>query len=111
LDRAVIVAVIAVRVMQVPVNQEVDVVAMRNGLVSAAGAVFVAAFDLRRATGRIRPANRDHMFVDVVAMRVMQMAVMQVIDMTLVPDGGMAAIGAMLVGVVGVMLLFAGSHD
>jgi hypothetical protein len=35
------------------------------------------------------------MFVDVVAVHVMQMPVMQVVDVTVVADGGMPAIGAM----------------
>jgi hypothetical protein len=111
LDGAVIVAMIAVGMMQVPLDQKVDVVAMRDGLVPAAGAVLVAALDVRRAAGRIRRADRDRMLVDVIAVHVMQVAVVQIVDMTLVADRRVPAARAMLVRVVGVMLLCASGHD
>jgi hypothetical protein len=106
----VIVAVIAVRMMQVPIDQIVDMVAMRDGLVPASGPMRVAAFDLGRAAVRIRRSDRERMLVDVIVVHMMQMAVMQIIHMALVADRRVAATRAMLVGVVGVMLLCATGH-
>ncbi len=41
LQRAVIIAVIAMRMMQMAIDQIIDVVAMRHGLMAAAGAMDV----------------------------------------------------------------------
>ena len=41
---AVVVAVVAVRVVQAAIDEKVDVVAVRHGFVAAAGAVHVARF-------------------------------------------------------------------
>ena len=41
LQRAVIIAVIAMRMMQMAINQIIDVVAMRHGFMTAAGAMDV----------------------------------------------------------------------
>src|SRR5947209_3035130 len=62
LDLAVIVAVIAVRMVQVTLDEVVRVIAVRDRFVAAAGAVRVvlgvgAAVVLRRAAGRIRAAE------------------------------------------------------
>jgi hypothetical protein len=56
LDLAVVVAVVAVRVVQVAVHQVIDVVAVRHGLVAAARAVLVALVVL--AAGVLRRAGR-----------------------------------------------------
>jgi hypothetical protein len=111
LHATVIVAVVGVRMMQVPVDQIVDVVAVRDGLVPAAGAMLVAALDLGRAAGRVRRTDRQRMLVDVIAMHMMQMAVMQIINMAVMADRRVSAARAMLVGVIGVMLLCASRHD
>ena len=50
---------------------------------------------VRRAAGRVRSVDRDHAFVDVVAVHHMQMPVVQVVDVAAVLDGKMAAIDTM----------------
>jgi hypothetical protein len=44
LDWSVVVAVVAVRMMQAPLNQVVDVVPVRNRFVTTAGAVHMSFF-------------------------------------------------------------------
>jgi hypothetical protein len=103
----VIVAVVAVRVVQVALHQVVDVVAVRHRLVAApwpmlvVGVVPLAAVAGRAAVG-IGGGNLDHVLVDMVAVRMMQVAVMQVVDMIAMADGGMPAAGTVNVGVVAV---------
>lgn len=99
---------IAVRVVQVAVDEIIDVVAMRHGFVAAAGAMDMTRLMPRatmtgRAAVRVLLADLDHMLVDMVAMRMMEVAVMQVIDMIAVAHRGVAAAGAVLVIVVVVM--------
>jgi hypothetical protein len=50
-------------------------------------------------------------FIDVVAMHMVQMSIMQVIDMPAVADGRMAAIGSVDVWVVAVFRIDASCHD
>lgn len=116
LDRAMVVAMVAVRVVQVAVDQVVDVVTVRDGFVAATGAMDVAglvtaAFVLGRAAVGVGGRDGDHVLVDVVAMRMVQVAVVQVIDMAIMADGRVAAAGAMGVVMVGVMGQLAFAHD
>ena len=90
------------------INEVVGVVAMRYGFVSAAGAVYMSRFVavavmIWRAGVRVGGADGDAVFINVVAMRVVQVAVVQVIDVAVVLDGGVAAARAVLVRVVGVV--------
>ena len=94
-DRTVVVAVVAVRVVQAAIDQVVDVVVVRDGVVSAVGAVLVAALVAAGrlgVAGRVVGAGLDHVFVDVVAVRVVQVPVVQVVDMIVVLDRGVAAV-------------------
>jgi len=100
LDRAVIVAMISVLVMQMAADQIIDVVSVRNLRMTAVGPVFVLVIVLpaaviRRAAFRIASADANAMLVHMVAMHVMQVAIVQIIDMTVVPHRCVAAIGAM----------------
>ena len=104
----VVVAVIAVRVVQMAADQVVGVVAMRDSFVAAAGAVLVgcvvaAAIVLRGAARGIDAADFELMLFDCRVL-VVQMAVVQVIDVAIVFDAGVAALGAVLMCVVAVML-------
>jgi hypothetical protein len=65
---------------------------------------FAAMF--RRAGVRVSCAYRNHMFVDMVCVRMMQVAIMQVIGMAFMLYGGMTAIRAMLVGMVAMGFAF-----
>jgi hypothetical protein len=110
----VVVAVIAVRVMQVAVDQVVDVVPVRHGLVSASRTVHMigvvpATSVLRRAPVWIGRRYLDGVLVDVIVMHMMQMAIVEIVHVVAVANGCMPARWTVLVGVVGV--LGAGGHS
>jgi len=76
IERAVIVAMIAMGMMQMPIDEIIDVISMRNSLMPAArtvkmGRVMTATAVVRGATIGILVADLDHMFVDMVAVRMM----------------------------------------
>lgn len=105
LKRPVIIAVITMRMVEASVNQIVHVVAMWNGGVAAIRAMNM----LRRVLGgsKTRSAllgiggiNGDSVFIHVIAVRVMQMAVMKIIHVPFVFDSGMSASRLMDVRVV-----------
>lgn len=106
---------IAVWMMQVPVDQIVDVVAVRHSLMSAAWAVLVGgvvacAVVARRAGVGVCGGHLDPVLVDVVAVHVMQVPIVKVVDVAVMADRGVAAAGAVHVGVVGVGWMGAGGH-
>jgi hypothetical protein len=108
----VIVAVAAARVVQVAIDQIVRVVAMRNSLVPATGAVLVsrvvsAAAVTGGAVGGVRAADRDGVLVHVVAMGVMEAAVVEIVRVPVVLHGGVTAAVAVLVLVLLVDLVIA----
>lgn len=110
-----VVAVIAVGMMKVIANEVVDMVAVGHGLVPAARAVnmpgFMAFPGMNRCT-RIRIGRTDvnHMLVDMVAVRVMEMTVVKIVDMVAVTDRRVAAAGAVLMVVSAGMLVLAVAH-
>jgi hypothetical protein len=96
---------VTVRMMQVAIDEIVDVIAVRHRLVPATGSMHVTglvpgAAMLGRTTIGIAVGNLDHMLVDMVAVRMMQMPVVQIVDVTVVADGYVAAVGTMLMRVV-----------
>jgi hypothetical protein len=108
----VIVAVVAVGMVQVTFHQVIHVVAVRNRFVTAIRAVLVvgrvsAAIMLRGAGCGMRGVYRQHVLVHVVAVGMVQVAVMQVVFVVVVLNGGVAAAGAMLVGMLAVLLTIA----
>lgn len=113
-QRAVIVAVVAVRMVQVALDEVVHVVAVGQGFVAAAWAVLVvggvgSAVVLRSAGDGILRADLDRMLVVVALVGVMEVAVVQIVDVTVVFDGGVSAAGAvdMLMG----MMDYVFGHD
>ena len=103
LKRPVVVAVSVMRMMQSAINQIIHVVAVRNGGVAAVGAVnvlSVMAFSSKRAYVRIGIADGNGVFNHMVAVRMVQMAVVEIIHMSVVHDGKMPAIFAVDVGMV-----------
>jgi hypothetical protein len=112
------VTVIAARVMQDSVDQIVDMVAVGYGLVAAAGPVPVsgAAAGRGRVDAAFGVGGADLQPVLVVMsdltvdyMRMMQMAVMEIVHMTCVLDRGVAAVSVVLVIVVGMAVT--GVHE
>jgi len=111
----VIITVIAVRMVQVAVDQIIDVVAVRDRFVAAPRAMDMAGFVPRARVSRRAPVGilRRHlydMFIDVTRMHVMQVTIVQIVHMITVLHGRMAASGTMLVVVVGVVGQLAVCH-
>jgi hypothetical protein len=95
-DRAMVIAMAVVRIVEMPFDQVIDMVAMRHGLMAAIRPMLMFnrmphAFVLRRAVLGVGRGYADYMFIDVAVMRVMQMPIVQVINMTIVHDPRMAA--------------------
>lgn len=108
-----VVAVDAVRMMQVALNEVVDVVAVWDGLVSTTRTVNVplGVTDTavrRRAGRRVGRTDLEDAFVHVTFVLVVKVTVVQVVDVVTVPDGEVSAIGAVNVIVIGMGLV---SHD
>jgi hypothetical protein len=101
LDFTVIVAVVAVRMVQVATHEVIDVVAVRHRFMAAVGPVTMCllvsgAVMAGGAAGRIGTGDRQPVFLDVAAVLVVQMAVVQVIGVAVVVDGRVAAVRPVL---------------
>ena len=104
-DGTMVVAVVAVREVQVSIDQVIDVVAVRYSIMAAVRAVgmgVVVAFTFMAvsAAGRVGLAHFKSVLVDVPVMLVVHMAVVQIIHVIVVLDRGVAAVGAVCVGMV-----------
>lgn len=109
-----IVAVVAVRMVQVALDEVVHVVAVGHGFVAAPRAVLVAggvalAVVIRSACVGILRADLDHMLVIVALVGVMEVAVVQIVNVTVVFDGSVPAAGAVDMLVVWMDYVF--GHD
>jgi hypothetical protein len=111
----VVVTVALMGVMQVAGDEVVDVVAVRDGLVSAALAVDMLRL-VRRAVVAgpavvgVVAVDLELVLVHVVAMDMVEVAVVDVVGVTGVNDGRVPAVGAVDVFVMGVVK-GAGRHD
>src|ERR1700757_2443580 len=99
------------RIMQPTVHEVIDVVAMRYCLMSAGRSMRVRAAYLRRAVHGICGTDRNNMFVDMVLVHMVEMAIMKVIYMAVMPNCSVPTARTVSMGVVGMMLLNASSHD
>ncbi len=102
-----VVAVVTVGMMEVSVDQVVDMVSMGDGFVFAAGTVDMTRIMTRAtmvggAAVGVDVGDRDHVFIDVVAVGVMEVSIMEIINMAVVHDGCMSAARSVDVVVVGV---------
>jgi hypothetical protein len=98
----VVITVVAVRVVEVIADQVVGVIAVRHRFVPAALTMTVivvvrAATVLRRTIRRILSIHSQLMLIDVIAVRMMQVAVVKEVGVTVVDHGGVATVRAMLV--------------
>jgi hypothetical protein len=110
----VIIAVSIAGMVEMAVHQVIGVVAVRDGFMPAVGTVHMrflmtAAVVSRGAEGRVIAADGDAVLLYASLTGVVQMAVMQIIGMTLVLHRRMAAVGAVSVGVAIVNIL--SCHD
>ena len=101
-----VIAVVAVRMMQPALDEIVGVVAVRYRIVPTAGAMDMTSLvafvpKLRRTATRVLVGHFDHMLVDGVTILMVQMAVMQVIDMVAVLQRDVTAGRAVMMGVFG----------
>lgn len=96
-----VVAVVLMGPVQPPIDQIVDVIAVWHGLVSAAGTVSmrcIAGGGLGVLAGMLS-VDRDHVLVHVLLVRVVQMAVVQVVDVIVVANRRVAAVRPVLMRV------------
>jgi hypothetical protein len=88
----VIVAVVAMRVVQTTVDQEIDVVAM--GHLRVAAVVVLAGALHRGAMGRVGGVDLQHMLIVVAVVGRVQVAVVEVVHVAVVADARVAAVVA-----------------
>ena len=99
-----VVAVITVLVVQTAVDDVVNVITVRYGFVAATFAVNVAMTGVNRmAAVRIGFIDAQGVFIVVAVVLMVQVAVVQIIDVTFVFDGSVAAVCA-----VNVVMMFVG---
>ena len=104
---------VAVRMMQVAIDEVADMIAVRHRFMPAVRAMFVilgvsGTGMLRSAAIRVRSRNLDHVLIDVALVHMVQVAVMQIVDMARVLHRSMTAAGTVDVGVIGVLRMGAG---
>jgi len=110
----VVVAVSAVRMVQMAIHQVINMVAMRHGFVAAVGAMSVRLLGgtaiVRSAFLRVRCAHFNLMIVHMIAVGVMQVAIVKIIGVAVVLHGGVPAVWAMHVAMSPRMFLVSVSH-
>ena len=105
LHRAVVIAMVAVLMMQTTVYQVIHMVAVWHGFVSAACAVAVFAASVHGvAAVWVGIVYFQAVFIIMLGVGVVQMPIVQVIHMVAMLDGGVSAVCAVGVGVVCVCL-------
>lgn len=100
----------AVRMVQVSIDQIIDVAAMGNRLMTTAWAmamrrIMAAAAMIGRAALRVLFCHLDHVFVGTTRMRMLEMAVVEVIDVAVMSNRDVTAAGPVNVRMIG------GGHD
>jgi hypothetical protein len=117
LDRTMVITMVAVRVMQVPVDEIVNMIHMRHAFVTAPramhmGPIVSSAGMIGCALVPVRAVAFENVFVNVIAVQVMQMTIVQIVGMAVVPDRDVTAARSMCVSVMFVFLAsFAGLLD
>lgn len=100
-----------VLMVQVAIDQVIDVAAVGDGFVAASRPVNMASLMSSAGVagsagiGVVR-ADFDHMLVEVVAVGRVQVAVVQVVDMIAVEDGGVAASLSVHMGMISMNAMF-----
>lgn len=107
-----VVAVVAVGVMEMAVHQVVHMIPVRHRRVTAARPVDMALFVpgalvIGSAPVGMLGVHLDDVFIDVPLVGMMEMPIVEIIDVSGVFDGDVAAVGSVLVGVVRVNLAVA----
>jgi hypothetical protein len=102
-QRTVVIAVVAVWMMQAAVHQIVYMIAMRHSFVATTRPVpmrrlVTGRVILRIAAVRIAVAHGNHMMLGAATLGMLKATVIEIIGVAFVPHGEMAASGAMNVG-------------
>lgn len=97
-----VVAMVAMRMVQMAVDEIIDVIAMWHGLMTATGSmdmrgIMTSATMFRGAVRRVFLTYLDNMLVDMTIMRMVKMTVMQIINMVAVANSNVSATGFVLV--------------
>jgi hypothetical protein len=104
-----VVAMVAMLPMQPPVDEIIDMVAVRYRLVPAIGSMDMALVALGRPSFRaavgVRIAYVDPMLVDMAVVRVVEMTIVQIVRMPVMAHSHMAAIRPVLMGMVPMRLM------
>lgn len=105
-QRTMIVAVIAVRMVQASVDQVIDVVPMRNRLMTTVWTMAMRLIMTRStmfwvAPIRIGAADFNHVFISAPFFHVLQMAMVEIIDVIFMLNGNMAAAHTMHMRLIG----------
>jgi hypothetical protein len=109
--RPVIIAMAIVGVMQPSVYDVIDVITVGYAFVSAVRPVCVGAPGVRRAARGVGVADLNHVFIDMIAMRVVQVTIVEVVDVALMTHSRVSTARTMLVSVIRmVILLIAEGH-
>jgi hypothetical protein len=111
----VVVAVVAMRVVEMTGDAIIHVVAVRHRLMATAGSVHMTR--LMPTTAMVGGAAVgmlaryfDHVLVDMIAVRVVEMTVVQIVYMATMVYGGMSAARPMLMSMIGMGRRRAGRH-
>lgn len=105
MKRPVVVAMSVMRMMQAAIHKVIHVVAMRNGGVTTIGTMDVlpvVAFRAKCALVGICGADGNDVFIHMPVVRMMQMAVVKIINMTIVHNGNVPTIFAVNMRMIGV---------
>ena len=111
--RPVVVAMVSMGMVQMPVDEVVEMIPVRNGFVTATGAVHMACVVrptsvVSGAASRVGFIHVDPMLIDVVLVGVMEVAVVKVVHVITMLHGGVATIGPVLMAMLGVRFT---AHD
>ncbi|EKQ0890579.1 hypothetical protein P4Q63_002031 [Salmonella enterica] len=109
-NRSVVITVVTMRMMKSAINKIISVIAVWHLLVTTVRTVFmfcIMAFNDRIAAIGIFFTDFQHMLINMITMRMVEMTIVQIINMITVPDSGMTAALTVLVRMVLVMLFIA----
>ncbi len=90
-----IVAMVAVRVVQTAVHEIVEMIAVRNrGMTAIRTVAMVVEFG--RVPSRVPSRHRNHMFVDVIPVDMVQVSIVEIVHVVCVTNRDMPAARTML---------------
>ena len=98
---------VSMRMVQMPVDEVIEMIPVRNGFVTAAGTMHMVCVVPRAsvvsgAASRVGFVNVDRVLIDVVLVGVMEVAVVKVVHVITMLHGGVATISPVLMAMFGV---------